>query len=62
MPYSVFQQLVKHPLTDIGLKKFLADWDAMGKKWLQLTSRGTRAGSPEAARRIRQNAVKHGAW
>ncbi|MDR4481343.1 MAG: fructose-6-phosphate aldolase [Nitrospira sp.] len=31
MPYSVFQQLVKHPLTDIGLKKFLADWDAMGK-------------------------------
>lgn len=32
MPYPVFQQLVKHPLTDIGLKKFLADWDAMGKK------------------------------
>ncbi len=27
MPYSVFQQLVKHPLTDIGLKKFLADWE-----------------------------------
>jgi len=32
MPYSVFQQLIKHPLTDIGLKKFLADWEAMGKK------------------------------
>ena len=32
MPYAVFQQLVKHPLTDSGLKKFLADWDAMGKK------------------------------
>ncbi|MEW6543875.1 MAG: fructose-6-phosphate aldolase [Nitrospirota bacterium] len=28
MPYSVFQQLYKHPLTDIGLKKFLADWNA----------------------------------
>ncbi|RMH06552.1 MAG: fructose-6-phosphate aldolase [Nitrospirae bacterium] len=28
MPFSVFQQLVKHPLTDIGLKKFLADWEA----------------------------------
>lgn len=28
MPYSVFQQLIKHPLTDIGLKKFLADWNA----------------------------------
>jgi len=29
MPYGVFQQLVKHPLTDIGLKKFLADWEAL---------------------------------
>ncbi len=26
MPYSVFQQLLKHPLTDIGLERFLADW------------------------------------
>ena len=25
-----FQLLVKHPLTDIGLKKFLADWKAQG--------------------------------
>jgi len=32
MPYTIFQQLVKHPLTDIGLKKFLADWDAQAKK------------------------------
>ena len=28
MPFSVFQQLVKHPLTDSGLKKFLADWNS----------------------------------
>ena len=28
MPYSIYQQLVKHPLTDIGLQKFLADWEA----------------------------------
>ncbi len=28
MPFAVFQQLIKHPLTDIGLKKFLADWEA----------------------------------
>ena len=28
MPFGVFQQLAKHPLTDIGLKKFLADWEA----------------------------------
>jgi transaldolase len=27
MPLSVIQQLVKHPLTDGGLKKFLADWE-----------------------------------
>lgn len=26
MPFSVFQQLFQHPLTDIGLKKFLDDW------------------------------------
>jgi len=26
MPYSVFQMLFKHPLTDRGLEKFLADW------------------------------------
>jgi len=29
MPYSVFKQLVKHPLTDIGLDKFLTDWKAL---------------------------------
>ncbi len=26
IPYSVMLQLAKHPLTDIGLEKFLADW------------------------------------
>lgn len=26
MPYDVFAKLVKHPLTDIGLEKFHADW------------------------------------
>jgi len=25
-PFKVFQQLFKHPLTDIGLDKFLSDW------------------------------------
>lgn len=32
MPYAVFQQLIKHPLTDIGLKKFLDDWKAKGQQ------------------------------
>jgi len=31
MPYKVFKQLIQHPLTDSGLKKFLDDWKA-GKK------------------------------
>jgi transaldolase len=31
MPFAVMMQLVKHPLTDIGLKKFLADWEKLPK-------------------------------
>jgi transaldolase len=27
MPMSVFQTLLKHPLTEIGLKRFLDDWE-----------------------------------
>lgn len=26
IPFAVMQQLAKHPLTDIGIEKFLADW------------------------------------
>ena len=29
MPYDVFTKLVKHPLTDVGLEKFLADWQTL---------------------------------
>ena len=32
VPYNVLMQLVKHPLTDIGIKKFLADWEKVPKK------------------------------
>jgi transaldolase len=32
MPFTIFQQMVKHPLTDSGLKKFLADWEAQAKQ------------------------------
>jgi transaldolase len=32
MPYAVMQQMFKHPLTDVGLKKFLADWERAGVK------------------------------
>lgn len=27
IPFSVMQQLAKHPLTDVGIQKFLADWE-----------------------------------
>lgn len=32
IPYSVIMQLTRHPLTDSGLKKFLADWEKNPKK------------------------------
>jgi transaldolase len=30
LPYAVFQMLIKHPLTDIGLRRFLDDWAKSG--------------------------------
>lgn len=27
MPFKVFEQLIKHPLTDSGLERFLKDWE-----------------------------------
>jgi len=32
VPYSVFEQLFKHSLTDVGIKKFLDDWEKVLKK------------------------------
>lgn len=29
IPYSIFKQMVSHPLTDIGIKKFLDDWKSV---------------------------------
>lgn len=31
MPFAVIDKLLNHPLTDIGLKKFLADWEKVKK-------------------------------
>jgi len=31
IPFSVMMQLAKHPLTDIGIEKFLADWEGTKK-------------------------------
>ena len=32
LPFAVLEQLMKHPLTDVGLKKFLDDWAKGGAK------------------------------
>jgi transaldolase len=32
MPWSVLQSLAKHPLTDSGLEKFLADWERIRER------------------------------
>ena len=32
MPFGAFQQRIKHSLTDLGVKKFLADWNARLQK------------------------------
>jgi len=33
MPYAVIKQLMQHPLTDIGIEKFLKDWEKVPKKF-----------------------------
>ena len=32
MPFDVFTKLVKHPLTDSGLEKFLSDWNKLQRE------------------------------
>ena len=31
IPLNVIEQLIKHPLTDVGVEKFLADWEKVEK-------------------------------
>jgi len=31
IPFKVIEQLIKHPLTDVGIKKFLEDWKKVKK-------------------------------
>lgn len=33
LPFSTLEKLYKHPLTDIGLERFLADWEKTGKSF-----------------------------
>jgi transaldolase len=32
VPYNVLMQMIAHPMTDVGIKRFLADWQRVAKK------------------------------
>ena len=32
VPYNVLMQMMQHPLTDVGIKRFLDDWEKVAKK------------------------------
>ncbi|GAW93791.1 fructose-6-phosphate aldolase [Calderihabitans maritimus] len=32
VPYKVLMQMIKHPLTDVGIERFLADWEKVKNK------------------------------
>ncbi|MEW6448376.1 MAG: fructose-6-phosphate aldolase [Bacillota bacterium] len=32
IPYKVLLQMVKHPQTDVGIEKFMADWDKLNQR------------------------------
>jgi len=32
VPYKVLMQMIQHPLTDVGIKRFLADWEKVANK------------------------------
>ncbi|MNK65094.1 Transaldolase [compost metagenome] len=31
MPFKIMKQLYHHPLTDVGIEKFMADWAKVGQ-------------------------------
>ncbi|HYE57659.1 MAG TPA: hypothetical protein VD948_04100, partial [Rhodothermales bacterium] len=50
MPFKVIEQLLKHPLTDIGLEKFLSDWKAYEAGLKDLTRTTSNGKKPEKAK------------
>jgi transaldolase len=32
IPFKVIEQMIRHPLTDVGVKRFLDDWEKLGAK------------------------------
>jgi transaldolase len=62
MPFAVLEQLVKHPLTDIGLERFLKDWErlpAAAKAGAgPARADGARTGTPRRAARPKARQVR----
>jgi len=48
VPFSVIKQMMSHPLTDVGLKRFLEDWEK-GKAALGGTGGKTGASSASSS-------------
>ena len=49
MPFDVIEKLIRHPLTDIGLQKFTADWEAYQKETGKASLLEAIAGNGKAA-------------
>ena len=45
MPFGVLKKLFHHPLTDVGLERFLADWEKAGKPEIRTPSSPSGSGS-----------------
>jgi transaldolase len=46
MPFGVLKQAMKHPLTDIGLERFLKDWEKYQQAQAGKESGGVKKGGP----------------
>ena len=31
VPFSILMQMIRHPLTDVGIARFLADWQSVSR-------------------------------
>jgi transaldolase len=50
IPYPVIKQLTKHPLTEIGIRKFLEDWEKVPRR--EVRAKPVRVEKPESARKL----------
>jgi hypothetical protein len=52
IPFGVMKQLCKHPLTDAGIAKFMADWNQLLHKEIRLIGSNASAGAWSEAVRL----------